>query len=132
ADEGEPVEDAAQPAFAALVEVGEAGAVEGRGESADARADRHLIVVEDDQKLLFKMSRIIEGLEDDSRRKGAVAHNRDAIAPRMAEKLIADFEAQRGGGGATRMAGHEQIVRAFLRIGVAHQAAAGPHRVEAV
>lgn len=43
----------------------------------------------------------------------------------LAHEVVADFEANATGDAACSMACHEQIVRAFRRIGVAHQATLG-------
>ena len=44
--------------------------------------------------------------------------------------LVAKLEAERRGGGDTGVAGHEQVVFAFVRIGVAHQAPLGADRAK--
>ena len=44
--------------------------------------------------------------------------------------IIADFQAQRTRDAATGVTRHEQVVFAFVRIGVAHQAALGADRLE--
>ena len=49
-----------------------AGDVEVFGEGTDAWADRHLVVVEDHQEPLLEKAGVVEGLEDDSGRKGTV------------------------------------------------------------
>ena len=43
-----------------------AGTVEVLGQAADARADRHLVVVEDDQQVLLQAAGVVERLEDDA------------------------------------------------------------------
>ena len=45
-------------------------------------------------------------------------------------ELVADFQAQRAGDATAGVAGHEQVVVAFVRIGIAHQAALGADRLE--
>ena len=68
------------------------------------------------------------------RGKGAVAdHGHDV--PRFSSgcsRSSPHLQAQGRGHAAAGVAGHEQVVVAFGRIGVAHQAALGPHRVELV
>src|SRR2546421_403056 len=76
------------------------------------------------------MARVVQGLENDARRQGAIADHRDAMAVALAEQVIAGLEAQRRGDAATGVAGHEQVVKAFVRIGVAHETAACADTVE--
>ncbi len=122
----------AQFTLRALVKVGEPGAVEALRQGADARTNGHLVVIEDDQELPFEMAGIVERLEDDAGRQGAVAHDGHAITIRVAHQLIARLEAERSGHRATGVAGHEEIERTLLRIGIAHEAAARANRIEAV
>ena len=42
-------------------------------QAADARADRHLVVVQDDQELLPEAAGVVQRLEDDARGERAVA-----------------------------------------------------------
>ena len=55
-------------------------AIEIVGHAADARADRHLVVVEDDQQLFALPAAVVERLEHDARGEGAVADHRDGVA----------------------------------------------------
>ena len=73
---------------------------------------------------------MIEGLEDDARRECAVADDGHRVAIGPAHDLVAQLEAQGRGRGAAGVAGHEQVEVALGRVGVAHQAAPGPDRVE--
>ncbi len=48
----------------------------------------------------------------------------------VAEQIVAHLEAQRAGDTATGVAGHEQVIGTFMRIGIAHQSAARADGVE--
>ena len=98
-------------------------------DSADARANRHLIVVQHDQQLgRLLAARVIQGLEHDAAWQRPVADHRDGMAISFAEKLVAAVQSEHGRDAASGMARHEQIVGAFVRIRVAHQSAAGANR----
>ena len=75
-------------------------------------------------RFLLQAAGVVERLEDDARRQGAVADDRDAVAIVLAQQLVADLQAQGAGDAAAGVAGHEQVVGALVRVGVAHQAAA--------
>ena len=75
---------------------------------------------------------MVERLEDDAGGQGAVADDGHGMAVGGAGDLVADLEAQGRRGGAAGVPGHEQVERAFGRIGVAHQAPLGPDRVQLV
>ena len=48
----------------------------------------------------------------------------------MPQQFVATFQSQRGRDAAPGVPGHEQVVRAFLRVRITHQAAFGANRVE--
>ncbi len=48
------------------------------------------------------------------------------------QQVVAALQAQHGRDAAAGVAGHEQVVVAFVRVGVAHQAPLGAHRAELV
>jgi hypothetical protein len=77
-----------QVALGTLVKAGEAGAVQTVSQGTDARADRHLIVVEDDQEFPVQMAGVVECFEDNARRERAVADDSNAVAVRMAQQFI--------------------------------------------
>ena len=53
ADQGDVGQERLDPLVPVVVGAGHPGAVEVVGQAADARADRHLVVVQDDQQLLL-------------------------------------------------------------------------------
>src|SRR5258708_6093341 len=73
ADQRQPRQQVAELLLGVLVERGEPGAVERLGERADARADRHLVVVEDDQQLAAQVPGVVHRFEHDAGGKRAVA-----------------------------------------------------------
>ena len=105
--------------------------VEVFGQGPDPRADRHPVVVEDHEEPLLQEAGVVEGLEDDSRREGAVPDDRDAPPVVVTGEIVPAGKAERRRQAAAGMTGHEQVVRALLRIGIAHQSAAGADRTEA-
>src|SRR5438128_9458269 len=106
--------------------------VQGPRQSAGARTDRHLIVVEDDKQLFVQPAGVIERLVNDARRQGAIAYDGDAIAVILAAQLVADLETQGARDTASRMSGHEQIESALVRVGITHQPALGANGIEAL
>src|SRR5438874_2681294 len=93
----------------ALVEIGQPSPVEAARQGADARADGHLVVVEDDEEVLVQSAGIVQRLEDDPRRQGAVADDRNTVPltfigwgrgegglplSRLHQQLIANLQAQ--------------------------------------
>ncbi len=95
ADEGNPAQQVADVPFGVLVKVGQAGAVEACRQGADARADRHLVVVENDQQVLLQPAGVVECLEDDTRRQGTITDDGDALSVFLAAKVVANLEPQR-------------------------------------
>ena len=130
ADERKLADDVLHMTLGVLVETGKSGPVEATGQSADSRTDGHLVVVENDEQVLAQAAGVVESLEDDSRRQGAVADDRDRVVVALAEKLVADLEAQRTRDAAAGVAGHEQVVSALVGIGITHEAAARADGVE--
>ena len=103
-------------------------AVERFGQSADARTDRHLVVVQDDDEILFQPAGIVHGLEDDARGEGAVAdHGQDVPLSLGPQQFVAHAKSQGSGHATTGVAGHKEVIFAFGRIGIAHQPALRPH-----
>ena len=88
ADDRDGVEDLIEPPLAALVEAGHAALIEVLGQPAGARADGHLVVVEDDQDILAHAADVVERLEDDAAGQGPVADDRDRLAVLVAEQIV--------------------------------------------
>ena len=132
ADQGNIGQERFDPLVPVVVGARHPGAVEVIGQAADPRADRHLVVVEDDQQLLLQPAGVVERLEDDARGQGAVADDGDGVPVGGPDELVADLEPQGRGGSTAGVAGHEQVERAFGRVGVTHQAPLGPDRVQPV
>ena len=115
------------------VEVGGAEMIERFGQSAHARADRHLVVVEDDDEVLLEPAGVVHRLEDRAAGEGAVADDGHDVPLFIGpEQIVAAPHSQRGADAASGVTGHEQIVVALGRVGVAHQPALAPHRQEFV
>ncbi len=101
------------------------------GHAADARADRHLVVVEDHQQALAELAGVVHRLVDDARGERAVANHRDAPAVVVgAGQRIAARQSDCGRHTRAGVARDEQVVVALFGVGVAHQAALGADRVE--
>ena len=130
ADERNHFQQVVQMPLRILIERAEPGAVEIPCQAADARADRHFVVVENDKKVLAQTRGIIHRLKDDAGRQGAVADDGDAVPVRMAQQIVGHLETRDAGDTAPGMAGHEQVVQAFFRVGIAHRPAARADRLE--
>ena len=104
ADQRQPGRSFAGLLLRVLVEIGQPGPIEALGQGANARADRHLVVVENDQQLSAQMPGVVERLEDDAAGQGAVADHGHAVAIALAEQVVADFQPQRGGDARSRHA----------------------------
>ena len=115
----------------AVVERVRADAIERLGQPADARADRHLVVVEDDDEVLFHPARVIQGLEHDARTERSIAHDGHGIAVFFGpQQVIGTSQADDAACRAAGVAGEEEVVFAFGRVGIAHRAAAEADVVE--
>ena len=108
--------------------------VEILGQAADARADRHLVVVEDRPAAscfrppaLFSASKT---MPEGNAPSPITATEWRSSWPGM--QIVAALQSQGRRDAAAGMAGHEQVVVAFVRIGVAHQAPLGADRAELV
>src|SRR5207237_559669 len=77
ADERDLVEHGADRVLRAAVQVRQPRLVEAARQGADARADGHLVVVEDDEQVLVQPAGVVHGLEDDAGGEGAVADDGD-------------------------------------------------------
>ena len=131
AEDGHLVQDVQHLDLQTRVEGGQTQSVERVGNAAHARTDRHLVVVEHHGHVRLQPAGVVHGLEDYARGKSSVANygNRVAIIFRR-DEFIAALQSQRGGNAASGVTGHQQIVRAFGRVGVAHQATLVANRVE--
>ena len=67
----------------------EADPVEVELQGADVGADRHLVVVEDDDQGRAQVAGLVEGLEGDPAREGAVAEHADDVAVVLAGDALA-------------------------------------------
>ena len=68
ADQRDVRQERFDPLVPVVVRARHPRAIEVVGQAADSRADRHLVVVEDDQQLLSQSAGVVERLEDDARR----------------------------------------------------------------
>ena len=133
ADHGHAVEHFLHFGLQAGVELGHPQAVERLGHAAHSRTDRHLVVVEHDDEILFQPTGVVHGLEDHAATESAVAdHGHHAAVFLGPEQIVAALQAQGRAHAAPGVAGHKQVEVAFRRVGVAHQPALGAHRLELV
>src|SRR5579875_793776 len=116
--------------FGSLVEIRQPRPIETLGQGTDTRTDGHLVVVEDDQQVFPQSAGIVECFKNDARRQRSIPDNCHAMAVVLTEQIIAHLETEGAGNAAAGMAGHEQVVGAFVRIGIAHQSAAPADGVE--
>ena len=133
AEQGHLVEDFEYFTFQAGVERVDPQPIEIFAQAAHARADRHLIVVENHQQLAAHAAGVVHRFVHDTRGESPVADDGHRVAVALSgHQVIAAFESQGGRNARAGMAGHEQVVGAFVRIGVAHQAPLGAHGGEFV
>ena len=109
-----------------------AQAIQIAGQPSHARADRHLVVVEDHQDLLVHRAGVVHGLEHNARGERAVANHGHRMAIGRSAQGVAHVQPQQRGDARPGMSRHEQIVRALRRIGVTHEAPFGADRAELV
>ena len=99
--------------------------------AANARADRHFVVVQNHQQLRSSSRRHCSSprrrCRRETRHRQSPPRCAAADAPSNSSPL---FKPKRGRHAAAGVAGHEQVVRAFLRVRVTHQAALGANRVK--
>src|SRR5262245_59928697 len=76
------------------------------------------------------MPRVVEGLEDDAAGQGAVADDGHAVPFRLAEQLVRRPQSEAARDAAPGVARHEQIERAFVRVGITHEPALRADRLE--
>ena len=69
-----------------------AKSIEVTGDRSDAGADRHLVVIENDQQILVQFTGVIHRLKDNPAGKSSIADHRDASAMRFPHQDIARFE----------------------------------------
>ncbi len=127
--EGQLVEQPGNVALEPVIKRSDAGLVEIVRQSADAGADPHLVVVEDHDHVFFETGRVVHRLEDDARRQRAIAQHGHGPAI-LSQQIVTRLEAQHGRNARTGVARHEQVVGAFLGIGVTHQSAFLADRAE--
>ncbi len=130
ADQRDRRQELADPSVPVAVHRRHSGFVEVVAQAADSRADRHLIVVQDDQEFLAESPGVVQSLEDDARGERAVADDRDRVPLRVADQIVPRLQPQGRRRSAAGVAGHEQVVKTLRRVGVAHQAPLGPDRVQ--
>ena len=95
ADHRHAVEHLLDLGLQAGVEVGHPQPVERFGQSAHAGADRHLVVVEDDDEVLLQPAGVVHGLEDHAAGEGAVAdHGHDVAIFFGPQQIVAALHAQ--------------------------------------
>ena len=133
ADDRQLVEQPGDVALEPVVKRRDAGLVEILSQAADAGADPHLVVVEDDQQVFFQAGRVVHRFEHDAGGQGPVAqdgHGAAVSSTGVAQQIVGRLEAEHGRNARAGVAGHEQVVGALVGIRVSHQAALGADRVE--
>ena len=119
--DGKLVEDLDHLALESRVERIGSESVQVVGQCADARADRHLVIVEHDDQVFVQFTGVVQRFEDDARWKRAIADDSDALAVALVHQVIARLESEGSGYGTTGVPGHEQIVLALVWVGVSHE-----------
>ncbi len=131
ADHRHLVENALDVTLECGVERGHSEPVEIVAHRPDARTNRHFVVVEHDGQLFVEPAGVVHRLEDDARGKSPVADDgHDVVRFVGGEVIVAASQTQRGAHATSCVSGHEQIIGAFLRVGIAHQTTLGPDRAE--
>ena len=133
ADDGHFVEDALHFRFQAGIERRHPQTVEIVSHRTYPGANRHFVVVKNDGKLFFQPAGVVHCLEDYARGKGPVADHGHSVPVFICpQKVVAATQPQRRRYAAAGVARHQQVVDAFLGIGVAHQPALGTDRIETI
>ena len=120
ADDRNRRQDLADATIPVIVGRIQAGAVEVIRQAADAWADRHLVVVQNNQEVLTKPAGVVECLEDDARGERAVADHGDRVPFGMPDQVVPRLQSQGGRGGAAGVAGHEEVKLALGGVGITH------------
>jgi len=101
--------------------------IEGLGQPAHARADRHLVVVQHDGDVLLQPAGVVHRLEHDPGGECPVADHRDRVPVFLRDdQIVAALQPEGRGHATAGMSGHDQVVGAFSRVGIAHQPPLGP------
>ena len=98
---------------------------------ANGRCDRHVVVVEDDDQAIARLSRIVHRLIGHASAHRAIANHGNS-APGLALQLVGDSKAQRRGDRGRGVRCAEGIVFALRTLGEARQAPALTHGADAV
>ena len=130
ADDRQLVQQPVHVALEAVVERCRSRLVEILRQSAHARTNSHLVVVQNDEQVFLEFRRVVHRLEDDARGQRSVANDRDRFATALSEQVIPRLHPQYGRDARPRMARHEQVVLALVWIRETHQAPLGPDRTE--
>src|SRR5215471_10404142 len=104
--------------------------VKGSGDRPCSRTDRHFVVIKNNEKLFAELAGVVKGFIGDAGGKRAVTEHNYRVSIGLSLKVIPDFEANAASDAAAGVAGHEKVIRAFGRVGIAHQAAFGADGVK--
>ena len=85
ADDRQLVQQPVHVAFEAVVKRGRPRLVQVLCQPADARADPHLVVVQNDEQVFLEFRRVVHRFKDDARRQRSVADHRDRFATALPE-----------------------------------------------
>ena len=107
-------------------------AVEVELEGADVGADGHLVVVEHHDQRRAQVTGLVERLEGDPAREGAVAEHADDVAAVLAGDALRLDQAQPVADGGRGVPGADHVVRRLRAVGKAGEAAVLPDRPEPV
>jgi hypothetical protein len=128
-DLGDPVlEVFAQPCEGRI----EADAVEVELQRADVGADGHLVVVDDHHQRRAQVAGLVERLEGDPARQGAVAEHADDVAVVLPGDALGLDESETVADRRGRVAGADHVVRRLAPVREPRQASVLPDRAEAV
>ena len=97
---------------------------------ADARADRHLVVIQNHQQLVLQMTDVVHRLPDDPRWEGSVTDDSYGMAIGFARQFVTTSQPHDRRDACSGMARHKQIVFALVRVRVTHQPVTRSHRAE--
>ena len=93
-------------------------------------ADRHLVVVQNNRQIVAEFASVVECFKDDSAGERTIADDRDRSSVFLVHQDVAAAQTNRGADAAARMASHEQVINALVRVWVTHQSASGADRFE--
>ena len=115
----------------AVVDLPRDNAIEVASNGANVRRNRHLVVVQDDQQLLLKMSSLVDPFQRDAACEAAIANDRDNMKVLLGQ--VASHDHSQGSGNRSRSMSHvKSVIDAFLAAWEAGDAFILPQRMELI